>query len=95
MANTLVSQAQTSKKIDKVTFDVNLHCHNCVNLMMKNLPYEKGVKDVKVDLENKEITILFRDDKNSIKQLQEAIEKLGYTANEVSIKIKNKKNTDD
>ncbi len=73
-------KAQTNNELKKVVFEVNLTCHSCEKLMMKNLPYEKGVKDVKVDLDKKEITILFRNDKNSIKLLQEAIEKLGYTA---------------
>jgi copper chaperone CopZ len=81
----LVSISTTAQKKDlikKVTFDVNLTCHNCEKLMMKNLPYEKGVKDVKIDLESKEITLLFRDDKNSVALLQKAIEDLGYTAKE-------------
>jgi copper chaperone CopZ len=76
----VVCNAQNKFKVDSVVFDVNLNCHSCEKLMMTNLPYEKGVKDVKVDLEKKEITILFRDDKNNIKSLQEAIEKLGYKA---------------
>ncbi len=80
MLLTLSTQAQKKDLIKKVTFEVNLTCHNCEKLMMKNLPYEKGVKDVKVDLEKKEITLLFRDDKNSVAQLQKAIEDLDYTA---------------
>lgn len=81
----LVSISTTAQKKDlikKVTFDVNLTCHHCEKVMMKNLPFEKGVKDVKVDLEKKEITLLFRDDKNSVALLQKAIEDLGYTAKE-------------
>ncbi|MGE4288890.1 MAG: heavy-metal-associated domain-containing protein [Salinivirgaceae bacterium] len=81
----LVSISTTAQKTDlikKVTFEVNLTCHHCEKVMMKNLPYEKGVKDVKVDLEKKEVTLLFRNDKNSVALLQKAIEDLGYTAKE-------------
>ena len=58
-----------------------------VRLLVK-LPYEKGVKDVKGDLEKKEITLLFRDDKNSVALLQKAIEDLGYTAKEKTASAK-------
>jgi copper chaperone CopZ len=82
MLLSISTTAQKTDLIKKVTFEVNLTCHHCEKVMMKNLPYEKGVKDVNVDLEKKEITLLFRDDKNSVARLQKAIEELGYTAKE-------------
>ena len=42
----------------------------------KNIPYEKGVKDLKVDMKTQTITVTFREDKNTTENLQKAIEKL-------------------
>jgi len=42
----------------------------------KNLPFEKGVKDLKVDMKTQTITVTFREDKNTTENLQKAIEKL-------------------
>ena len=38
--------------------------------------YEKGVKDLKVDMKTQTITVTFREDKNTTENLQKAIEKL-------------------
>ncbi len=85
--------AQTTNNITVVTFTCNFECHNCETTMMKNIPYEKGVKDVKVDLEQKQITIWFRNDKNTVENLQKAIVKLGYTAEVASVQPENKPQT--
>lgn len=83
-ANTL--SAQTDKKSNKdseVTFKTSIDCHNCEQKVKKNLPFEKGVKDVNVTLDTKEIKIKYRSDKTDKEKLKKAIEKLGYTAEEV------------
>lgn len=59
-----------------VVFYANLHCESCKAKVEKNIPFEKGVKDLKVDLEKKTITITFRKDKNTEENLRQAIEKL-------------------
>ena len=55
---------------------------------LKNVPYEKGVKDVKCDLTTKEVTVQYQKDKNNNESLKRSIEKLGYTAKEVTEKKK-------
>jgi copper chaperone CopZ len=55
---------------------------------MKNVPFEKGVKDVKCDLTTKEVTVQYQKDKNNTESLRRSIEKLGYTAKEVTEKKK-------
>ena len=81
-----VSDAQTSvpKKANEaeVTFVTNLDCPNCQKKVESKLPFEKGVKDLKVTLETKEIWILYQTDKTDKKKLIEAIEKLGLEAKE-------------
>ena len=59
-----------------VIFNANLHCESCKAKVEKNIPYEKGVKDLKVDMKTQTITVTFREDKNTTENLQKAIEKL-------------------
>ncbi|MEG0796514.1 MAG: heavy-metal-associated domain-containing protein [Odoribacter sp.] len=65
------------KKGEKtVVFNANLHCASCKAKVEKNIPFEKGVKDLKVNMEAQTITIIFKEDKNTVENLQKAIEKL-------------------
>lgn len=65
------------KKGEKtVVFKANLHCESCKAKIEKNLPYEKGVKGLEVDMETQTITVTFREDKNNEENLKKAIEKL-------------------
>ena len=65
------------KKNEKtVIFNANLHCESCKAKVEKNIPYEKGVKDLEVDMKTQTITVTFREDKNTTENLQKAIEKL-------------------
>ena len=66
-------------KLSTVTFATNLHCDKCKKKIEANIPFEKGVKDLHVDVKAKTITITYRNDKTSTMRLQEAIQKLGYT----------------
>lgn len=67
-------------KTETVVYDVALHCASCKAKVEKNIPYEKGVKDLVVDLPNKTVTVTFDPTKNTAEGLRKAIEKLGYKA---------------
>lgn len=73
-----------NKGLTTVVLSSNIKCNNCKNRIEKNIPYEKGVKDLKVDVEKKTITIVFKTDKNSAQKLLEAVEKLGYKSEIIS-----------
>jgi periplasmic mercuric ion binding protein len=70
----------SEKKSKTVIFDVNMDCHACVKKIENNIAYEKGVMDMNVSLEKKEIEIVFRTDKTTEQKLIEAFKKIGYTA---------------
>lgn len=76
--------AQNSKekkgKKETVTLDVSMTCENCKKRIEKNIAYEKGVTDMKVDLPTKTVFIEYRKDKTSVEKLIEAFKKLGYEA---------------
>jgi len=80
---TVSAQDKTKNKEESVVFSVNLHCHNCEQKVKKNIPYEKGVKDLTTNLEKQLVTIKYQTDKTDKAKLKKSIEKLGFTCEEV------------
>lgn len=78
-------------KKDTVVFDVSMTCENCKKRIEKNIAYEKGVTDMKVDLPAKTVEVEYRKDKTSVDKLQKAFEKLGYNATLHTEQIKDQK----
>lgn len=76
------AQDKKAKKSNKeqVVFDVSMTCHNCQKKIEKNIPFEKGVSDMKVDLDSKTVMIQYNPNKTNTGNLQKAFEKLGYQA---------------
>ena len=64
-------------ELKEVTWTVNLHCENCVEKVNENLAFEKGVKDLKVSLEEGTVYIKFDPSKTSEETLAAAMKKLG------------------
>jgi copper chaperone CopZ len=67
------------KKTETLVFKVSMTCENCKKKIEKNVSWEKGVKDLRIDLEEKTVTILFDPRKTNKEALEKAIEKLGFT----------------
>jgi periplasmic mercuric ion binding protein len=76
----LSSQAQTRKGEKVTTFDVSLHCDACVHKVKTNIAYEKGVRDLDISLEKKQVTVTYRENRNNPVELIKAFEKLGFKA---------------
>ncbi|MDR1877442.1 MAG: heavy-metal-associated domain-containing protein [Flavobacteriaceae bacterium] len=76
---TLPAQSKQTKKTKEVTFAVNMHCHSCQLRIEKNVSWEKGIKDLTVNLEKKTVTIIYDPEKTTEEKLQKAIEKLDFT----------------
>ena len=79
-----VLQDNNKKKSDKktatVTFKTTIHCKNCVKKVNDNIAFEKGVKDLKISLDEKLVTITYDPSKTDEATLAKALEKLGYKA---------------
>ncbi|MDE5732723.1 MAG: heavy-metal-associated domain-containing protein [Bacteroidales bacterium] len=69
-------------EIRDVHFHVHLHCANCVKKVQENIAFEKGVKDLKVSLEDQTVDIKYDASKTSEEALKSAIEALGYPVSE-------------
>ena len=61
-----------------VTFLTDIHCQKCAQKIEDNVAFEKGVKDLKVNVKEKTVYIQYDSTKTDIPTLTKAIEKLGY-----------------
>jgi copper chaperone CopZ len=87
----LVMGQDKAKTTETVKYKTSIDCAACVNTIMSNLPQEKGIKDVKCDLKTKEVAVTYQKDKNNPEQIKRSIEKLGYTAKEITAEAAPKK----
>lgn len=71
-------KAKKTKEVKEVTFDVHLHCANCVKKVQENIAFEKGVKGLDVCQGHQTVTVKYDPAKTSEGTLKAAIEKLGY-----------------
>ena len=73
-----VCTAKTDKQV--VVLKCDLHCQGCCDKIMKNIAFEKGVKDLVCDLKNKQVTVTYDANKTDIPTLLVAFEKIGKPA---------------
>ncbi len=82
-SGTTFAQNKKDAKDVEVLFSVAIDCPSCQKKLEAKLPYEKGVKDLKIDLEKQTIWFLFNSDKTNKENLIKALDKLGYPAKEL------------
>lgn len=70
--------AKTDKQV--VVLSCDLHCQGCCDKIMKNIAYEKGVKDIVCDLKTKTVTVTFDAQKTDVETLLKAFAKIGKPA---------------
>lgn len=93
-ATTALAQDKKQKKnanIQEVTFVTTIDCKNCVKKVEANLPYEKGIKDMKVNLDDRTVWIKYDAGKTDKEKLAAALNKLGYEAEEITPETEEKK----
>lgn len=71
---------------ETVVLSCDLHCQGCCDKIMKNIAYEKGVKDLQFDLKNKTVTLTFDKRKTDLPTLLKAFEKIGKPAKPIAPK---------
>ena len=77
------AQKQELKKVETVVFKVEMDCQGCAKKISKSMPFEKGVKDLKVDFENQKVTLVYKTKATTKEALKKAIEKLKFKVTEV------------
>lgn len=83
-AMTLCALTLSAKELSKVIFRVDkMTCEKCEAKVRENMRFEKGVKEIAVDLKTKHVTIGYDDTKTNISALIKGFAKFNYTAIEV------------
>jgi periplasmic mercuric ion binding protein len=73
----------TAGKVSEVVVQTSVVCDMCKERIEKYLVFEKGVKEVAVDVEKKTVTVKYNAEKTSPEKIRIAIAKLGYRADNV------------
>ena len=78
LGSLFVAQPVSAAKADKqvVVLSCDLHCQGCCDKIMKNIAYEKGVKDIVCDLKTKTVTVTYDAAKTDVPTLLKAFEKI-------------------
>jgi len=69
-----------------VVLSCDIHCQGCIDRIMKNIAFEKGVKDIVCDLKTKTVTVKYNADKTDVPTLLRAFEKIGKPATVIAPK---------
>ena len=88
-----LSTAEAKPNKQTVVLHVDLHCQDCCNKILKNIPFDKtlknGVKDLVFDLEAKTVTVTYDANKTDVAAIQNAFAKIGKPASTQSPKCCN------
>ncbi len=68
-------QAQKTKTVDIQT---SAQCSMCKEKIQSNIIFEKGIKDVKLDMETKKLSVIYKSKKTDVDAIKNAIASLGY-----------------
>ena len=72
VAGVAVAALKAEKKISTVVFTTDIDCGHCAQKVYNSIPYEKGIKDVVVDLKTKTVTVKYDAEKNNLESLKKA-----------------------
>lgn len=81
LTSAYAAEQKTKKQkveLKEVTYNVPLHCKNCVEKVVDNLSRVKGVKDLDVCLDHQTVAIKYDPAKTTKDVLKNSLHKLGY-----------------
>ena len=80
----MLSTAEAKPNKQKVVLYVYLHCQDCCDKILKNIPFDKelknGVKDLEFDIEAQTVIVTYDANKTDVPALQKAFAKIGKPA---------------
>ena len=74
-----------------LTTNPQMHCANCEKKIKENIRFEKGIKSIKTNLNDKTVIIEYDADKTTVPSIIEGFKKIKYEAKEVKPTKKDKK----
>ena len=66
-----------------LTTTPQMHCANCEKKIKENIRFEKGIKSIKTNLDDKTVTIEYDADKTTVPDIIKGFKKIKYEAQEV------------
>lgn len=57
---------------------VSIHCHACEELIIDNLAFERGIRDIKIDLDNRTVEVKYNKRRTNLDNIRASLERLGY-----------------
>lgn len=88
----IIFSAVTAFAAEKtIKVQTNLHCESCKGKIEKTLKKANGVLSTYADVESKIVTIKYDDAKTDNKKITGAITEIGYKAEVIQNKVKEKK----
>lgn len=72
--------AKGEKKSVTTVFQTSIDCQGCAKKVTNTIPYERGVKDVKIDLDAKTVTVTYDPAKTNDEALVKAFAKIKIEA---------------
>lgn len=79
-AQQVATKKKNAKEIKTVTLKANIHCQNCAKKVQENIAFEKGVEDLKVSVEQRQVVIKYNAAKTDVETLKNAMKKIGFPA---------------
>jgi len=78
-------QSQEVKKGEaEIKIQTSAQCEDCKERIEKNMTFEKGVKAVELNLEDKVLTVTYKTNKTTPEKLRKAVSDIGYDADDVA-----------
>ena len=76
----MAAKPAAGKKTAKTVFVTDIDCEHCAKKINNSIPFEKGVKEVKVDVPTKTVTVTYDAAKTSDATLLKAFKKIKVAA---------------
>ncbi len=67
---------KAEKKIVTTVFVTDIDCEGCAKKITNTIPYERGIKNLKVDVATQSVSVTYDASKNSVEQLTKAFESI-------------------
>ncbi len=81
------SPKEKNNNIATTEFLTDIECEKCVKKVMEYLPFQKGIKDVEVVLEESTVTVRYDKRKTSVEEIVVLFEKIDVSAEPVEAAV--------
>ena len=79
----MLSFESNAQKNKETIIQTSAQCEMCKERLESNLSFEKGIKDVNLDMETKKILISYNPKKTDLSSLKKLISEIGYDADDI------------